>query len=140
MKNEFEYVGEFRYDNLVRFFWKNIKSKKICCYWAISNKHENNKEEMNIVHSEISDRISSVTFGKGCTKNSDPMWELVGVDEDGRPKTEQWSHSEMTERAKKSIIVDMPFNLGENFWERHGRIESTTPIGSELSSLNKKLF
>lgn len=121
-----------------RIFWKEISSGRPVCYWAISNQY--NKQEMKLVHSEISDRITSVSFGERCKKDEEPKWKLTGIDENGIPKAEIVSHADMVEAIIGSELLELPFKLGENFWKRHLNIESSTPKGSELSRPSKSLF
>ena len=138
-KREFDFIGSVDVGSqYARNFWKEKSTGKVVCYWAISNRY--NADDMKIVHSEISDRISSITFAKGTKKNQDPMWELVGVDEDGRPKSVRYTHSEMVASLTGSALLDMPFSLGQNFWRRYGTIEASTPIGSEMPVPTKSMF
>lgn len=136
---EFDFVGSVDVGSKYpRNFWKEKSSGKVVCYWAISNTY--NKEEMAIVHSEISDRVTSVAFAKGTKKGQDPMWELVGVDKDGDPKSVRYTHSEMVSAFTGSVLLDMPFSLGKNFWDRYGNIEASTPKGSEIPEASKSMF
>lgn len=135
---EFSFIGSVEVDsNYPRNFWKDKRNRPVC-YWSINV--DSNLEDMKIVHTDISDRITSIFFAKGTKKDQDPKWELVGVDVDGTPKSETYSHQEMMNAFGGSKILDMPFNLGKNFWDRYRKIEATAPKGSSLPKQTKSIF
>lgn len=131
--NEFEYLCETNVGTKYpRVFWKQIKGNRPVCYWAIN--HKANEKEMSLVHKEISNRVTSLSFARGCRKNEQPMWEIIGTDEDASPKVTRYSHNEFSKLLKGSDILEMPFRLGENFYRRYVNIEASVPRGSELKS------
>lgn len=93
-----------------RLFWKEVSTNRICCFWSICN--SKNAEIMKVVHKDISNRITSVSFGEGCKSNEEPKWKLTGLDESGNPKSVTYTHSELKELITGSKILDYPFALG----------------------------